>query len=216
MVIDLSRTPFSRRWNNNGALERAGFLPTINGRAALRASKIAPGDFVEQEAAPPSPAANPTRTIHKKTPRCGAFSWMARLERFELPTAWFVARYSIQLSYRRLNRRRDSTDFYLALPVFDLFLKGNFAGNREIIVIARRAAPKQSPRAEAWPRRLLRYARNDRGNRDIHENQTHPEGSIVTLATKAIGATRCTRVVHAHRRCTGSRRRWFATRRRDR
>ena len=26
---------------------------------------------------------------------------MARLERFELPTAWFVARYSIQLSYGR-------------------------------------------------------------------------------------------------------------------
>ena len=28
---------------------------------------------------------------------------MARLERFELPTARFVAEYSIQLSYRRLN-----------------------------------------------------------------------------------------------------------------
>ena len=26
---------------------------------------------------------------------------MARPERFELPTAWFVARYSIQLSYGR-------------------------------------------------------------------------------------------------------------------
>ena len=32
----------------------------------------------------------------------GAFVCMARLERFERPTAWFVARYSIQLSYRRL------------------------------------------------------------------------------------------------------------------
>ncbi len=29
-------------------------------------------------------------------------SSMARLERFELPTARFVAEYSIQLSYRRL------------------------------------------------------------------------------------------------------------------
>jgi hypothetical protein len=28
---------------------------------------------------------------------------MARLERFELPTARFVAEYSIQLSYRRFN-----------------------------------------------------------------------------------------------------------------
>ena len=29
---------------------------------------------------------------------------MARPERFELPTTWFVARYSIQLSYGRLDR----------------------------------------------------------------------------------------------------------------
>ena len=32
---------------------------------------------------------------------------MVRLERFERPTAWFVARYSIQLSYRRLKLRQD-------------------------------------------------------------------------------------------------------------
>ena len=31
---------------------------------------------------------------------------MARPERFELPTAWFVARYSIQLSYGRMVNRR--------------------------------------------------------------------------------------------------------------
>ncbi len=30
------------------------------------------------------------------------FGVMARPERFELPTAWFVARYSIQLSYGRV------------------------------------------------------------------------------------------------------------------
>ena len=30
---------------------------------------------------------------------------MARPERFELPTAWFVARYSIQLSYGRFEYR---------------------------------------------------------------------------------------------------------------
>jgi hypothetical protein len=28
---------------------------------------------------------------------------LARLERFELPTFWFVARHSIQLSYRRVD-----------------------------------------------------------------------------------------------------------------
>ena len=31
---------------------------------------------------------------------------LARPERFELPTAWFVARYSIQLSYGRILERR--------------------------------------------------------------------------------------------------------------
>ncbi len=30
---------------------------------------------------------------------------MARPERFERPTAWFVARYSIQLSYGRVGGR---------------------------------------------------------------------------------------------------------------
>lgn len=40
-------------------------------------------------------------------PRFGAepFSDLARPERFELPTTWFVARYSIQLSYGRLKKR---------------------------------------------------------------------------------------------------------------
>ena len=35
---------------------------------------------------------------------------MARPERFELPTAWFVARYSIQLSYGRVGRRLYSSE----------------------------------------------------------------------------------------------------------
>ena len=37
---------------------------------------------------------------------------MARPERFELPTAWFVARYSIQLSYGRFAHR-----LYMRSPV---------------------------------------------------------------------------------------------------
>ena len=38
---------------------------------------------------------------------------MARPERFELPTAWFVARYSIQLSYGRIEvRTQDYTENY--------------------------------------------------------------------------------------------------------
>ena len=34
----------------------------------------------------------------------GTLCLLARPERFELPTAWFVARYSIQLSYGRIVR----------------------------------------------------------------------------------------------------------------
>lgn len=35
----------------------------------------------------------------------GPFVFVARPERFELPTLWFVARYSIQLSYGRIRAR---------------------------------------------------------------------------------------------------------------
>ena len=35
--------------------------------------------------------------------RLGPTKRMARPERFELPTPWFVARYSIQLSYGRVS-----------------------------------------------------------------------------------------------------------------
>jgi hypothetical protein len=38
----------------------------------------------------------------KKGPRLGTLCHLARPERFELPTARFVAEYSIQLSYGRI------------------------------------------------------------------------------------------------------------------
>ncbi len=38
----------------------------------------------------------------KKDPTRGSLFCLARPERFELPTPWFVARYSIQLSYGRI------------------------------------------------------------------------------------------------------------------
>jgi hypothetical protein len=34
----------------------------------------------------------------------GRFGHLARPERFELPTPWFVAKYSIQMSYGRVSR----------------------------------------------------------------------------------------------------------------
>ena len=39
--------------------------------------------------------------LNKKGPENQVPFYMARPERFELPTTWFVARYSIQLSYGR-------------------------------------------------------------------------------------------------------------------
>ncbi len=47
----------------------------------------APNPFVPDKVLPLSPAWTPSK--------------MARPERFELPTFWFVARHSIQLSYGR-------------------------------------------------------------------------------------------------------------------
>ncbi len=42
-------------------------------------------------------------SIKREGPRkVGLLFLLARPERFELPTAWFVARYSIQLSYGRV------------------------------------------------------------------------------------------------------------------
>jgi hypothetical protein len=44
---------------------------------------------------------------------------VARPERFELPTPWFVAKYSIQLSYGRMNiKHRHNTS---AVKLFLIF-----------------------------------------------------------------------------------------------
>ena len=50
---------------------------------------------------------------NKKGHHKGDLSYLARPERFELPTTWFEARYSIQLSYGRI------TVLKLNLFVFD-------------------------------------------------------------------------------------------------
>ncbi len=49
-----------------------------------------------------SPSCNPGRTIYVTHVPGMDLEYVARPERFELPTAWFVARYSIQLSYGRV------------------------------------------------------------------------------------------------------------------
>ncbi len=56
-----------------------------------------------QRPALPGGRVQPCRKTHIKKQQAEAccFGVMVRPERFELPTAWFVARYSIQLSYGR-------------------------------------------------------------------------------------------------------------------
>ena len=55
---------------------------------------------------------------HKKTPLGGAFLCLARPEGFEPPTAWFVARYSIQLSYGRVQAEYYVAQFCRGQPRF--------------------------------------------------------------------------------------------------
>lgn len=62
----------------------------------------------------PSPAMPQRHPLEKQRPdiSVGPLFDMARLERFELPTARFVAEYSIQLSYRRKYEARIFVVFY--------------------------------------------------------------------------------------------------------
>ena len=52
----------------------------------------------------PEEVLTPKRINKKPRTSAGLFVYMARVEGFEPPTAWFVARYSIQLSYTRVVR----------------------------------------------------------------------------------------------------------------
>ncbi len=63
-------------------------------RGALRASKTL-ARFFEQQ------FSSSSRHIKNKKAPKGTFWFLARPERFELPTDWFEASYSIQLSYGR-------------------------------------------------------------------------------------------------------------------
>ncbi len=76
------------------ASPHSGTAPPPHG---MRAIAVAPA------VASAGARAQPCRKIHIKKQQAGAccFGVMVRPERFELPTAWFVARYSIQLSYGR-------------------------------------------------------------------------------------------------------------------
>lgn len=62
---------------------------------------------------------------------------MARLERFELPTAWFVARYSIQMSYRRKNWNREQKSNPLRHPSIELAPQRGFEPRTSSLTVTR-------------------------------------------------------------------------------
>ena len=64
---------------------------------AYRPCKIVPDNFVE-----PRGSLQVRRTSQTKKPAQGWSLYLARPEGFEPPTTWFEAKYSIQLSYRRV------------------------------------------------------------------------------------------------------------------
>ena len=72
-----------------------GVLPSTL-RARCARSKFAPGEFVKL------PTVRTLRPLSTSVAPNGATMNLARPERFELPTARFVAGYSIQLSYGRV------------------------------------------------------------------------------------------------------------------
>ena len=75
--------------------------PPSHGMPAFAAAVAV--EVAGQRPALPGCRAQPCRKTHIKKQQAEAccFGVMVRPERFELPTAWFVARYSIQLSYGR-------------------------------------------------------------------------------------------------------------------
>ena len=91
---------------------------------------------------------------------------MARLERFELPAAWFVARRSIQMSYRRMETEKWSTGRDKNSREVSLSDLQSDAFNRLATCASKQSVPQTEaglPPREAWSPQLLRLPLSQRG-----------------------------------------------------
>ena len=93
-----------QRWGGRFAWHdgsQRGCLPRYDPAGACGVQTLPWGEFVER-----GTVARPTTPANVKGPPCWVtlLRKMARLARFERATAWFVARYSIQLSYERAKK----------------------------------------------------------------------------------------------------------------
>ena len=75
---------------------RSGRITTHFSMAELSSLLASANRFCE-----PSLRRSPTLFVLNRAKSASVIHLMARPERLELPTTWFEARYSIQLSYRR-------------------------------------------------------------------------------------------------------------------
>ena len=96
-----------------GALRLAGLRLSgawaWQGRMTTELAGNPPSRLNQKREEPPNEKNHPEVALSYRGSDCRQFGAdssfdMARPERFELPTAWFVARYSIQLSYGRVSR----------------------------------------------------------------------------------------------------------------
>ncbi len=92
---------------------------------------------------------------------------MVRPERFERPTPWFVAKYSIQLSYGRTARAAHYTEFFLKDQPFAKIVE--FApAQQEIATLATQPAGSGKAQARQVARRSARAGDHSASGRPRH------------------------------------------------
>ena len=108
-------------------------------------------DFQIRERVLPSPSeilqnikylcANLLRIIKYKKDSHNESLFYLRVEGFEPPTFWFVAKHSIQLSYTRLLTRAGTVkfyqiNFYFQVPIYIIRISEKFISKKDLLLIS--------------------------------------------------------------------------------